>query len=196
MSTQPKHFVTPEEYLELDSKAEYRSEYHNGEMFPMESASRWHDWIFTQLTVLMDLHLRGKKCQAFSSHMRVLAASSGLYTYPDLSVVCGEPQFASFQGDDTLLNPALIVEILSPSTEDYDRGKKAKMYRAMPSLQELLFIAQDSYDVELYRRQTDGTWSLIGANGLDGSIEPTSIQYTLPLRELYAKVVAHRDNAG
>ncbi len=127
--------------------------------------------------------------------MRVLAAPSGLYTYPDLSVVCGEPQFLELQ-DDTLLNPALIVEILSPSTEDYDRGKKAKMYRAMPSLQELLFIAQDSYDVELYRRQTDGTWSLIGANGLDGSIELTSIQYTLPLRELYAKVVAHRDNAG
>ncbi len=70
------------------------------------------------------------------------------------------------------------------------------MYRAMPSLQELLFIAQDSYDVELYRRQADGTWSLIGANGLDGSIELTSIQYTLPLRELYAKVVAHRENAG
>ncbi|MGO9255748.1 MAG: Uma2 family endonuclease [Bryobacteraceae bacterium] len=195
MSTLPRHFITPEEYLELDRKAECRSEYYNGEMFPMESASRWHARIGTQLVFLIEGHLTGKRCEAFPSHMRVLAAPSGLYTYPDLSVVCGEPQFLELQ-DDTLLNPALIVEILSPSTEDYDRGKKAKMYRAMPSLQELLFIAQDSYDVELYRRQTDGTWSLIGANGLDGSIELTSIQYTLPLRELYAKVVAHRDNAG
>ena len=98
--------------------------------------------------------------------MRVLAASGGLYTYPDLSVACEEPQFADAHVD-TLTNPTLLVEILSPSTEDYDRGKKAKLHRASPSLQELLFITQDSCEVELYRRQPDGTWSLIEATGLN-----------------------------
>jgi Uma2 family endonuclease len=94
-----------------------------------------------------------------------------------------------------LTNPTLLVEILSPSTEDYDRGKKAKLYRAIPSLQELLFITQDSYEVELYRRQPDGTWSLIEATGLESTIELTSIAYTLSLRELYEKVLGGADDA-
>ena len=143
---------------------------------------------------LIGQHLRGKRCEAFTANMRVLATASGLYTYADLSVVCEEPQFADAQVD-TLTNPTLLVEILSPSTEDYDRGKKAKLYRAIPSLQELLFIAQDSYEVELYRRQPDGTWSLIEANGLESAIALASIGYTLSLRELYEKVLGDSDNA-
>ena len=126
--------------------------------------------------------------------MRVLAASGGLYTYPDLPVACEEPQFADAHVD-TLTNPTLLVEILSPSTEDYDRGKKAKLYRAIPSLQELLLIAQDSYEVELYRRQPDGTWSLIEAKGLESAIALTSIGYTLLLPELYEKVLGDSENA-
>ena len=124
-----------------------------------------------------------------SAEMRVLALPSGLYTYPDLSVVCGKPQYADSQVD-TLTNPTLLVEILSPSTEAYDRGQKAKLYRSIPSLQELLLIEQETYEVELYRRQPDGTWSIISALGLDSSIELTSIGYTLQLRELYEIVVA------
>jgi Uma2 family endonuclease len=193
MSTLAKHLITPEEYLELDSKAEYRSEYHDGEMFPMEAASPCHSLIGTQLVMLVGVHLREKTCMVFGSDMRILVAPSGLYTYPDLSVVCGKPQLADA---NTLANPMLLVEILSPSTQDYDRGTKSKLYRSIPSLQDLLFIAQNDYDVELYRRQGDATWSLIGANGLDASIELTSIQYTLPLRELYEKVAAYRENAG
>ena len=181
-------FLSPEEYLEIERKADYKSEYYHGEMFAMSGVSRWHDRIDTQLAFLIEQHLRGKKCETFSSNMRVLAVPSGLYTYPDLSVVCEEPQFADAHLD-TLTNPALLVEILSPSTEDYDRGKKAKMYRAIPSLQELLFIAQDSYEVELYRRQPDGSWWLIEAKGLESEITLTSIGYTLSLRELYEKVV-------
>jgi Uma2 family endonuclease len=126
--------------------------------------------------------------------MRVRATASALYTYPDLSVACEEPQFADAQVD-TLTNPALLVEILSPSTEDYDRGKKAKLYRAIPSLQELLIIAQDGYEVELYRRQVDGSWSLIEARGLESSIALTSIGYTVSLRELYEKVLEDSENA-
>jgi Uma2 family endonuclease len=126
--------------------------------------------------------------------MRVLATASGLYTYPDLSVACEEPQFADVQVD-TLTNPTLLVEILSPSTEDYDRGKKAKLYRAIPSLQELLIIAQDSYEVELYRRQADGSWSLMEAKGLESAIALASIGYTLSLRELYENVLGNVENA-
>jgi Uma2 family endonuclease len=188
-------FLSPEEYLEIERKAEYKSEYYHGEMFAMSGVSRTHDRINVQLTFLIAQHLRGKRCEAFTANMRVLAASSGLYTYADLSVVCEEPQFADAQVD-TLTDPALLVEILSPSTEDYDRGKKAKLYRAIPSLQELLFIAQDSYEVELYRRQPDGTWSLIEARGLEAAIALTSIGYTLSLRELCERVLGDSENGG
>jgi Uma2 family endonuclease len=160
----------------------------------MSGVSRKHDRIATQLTFLIAQHLRGKRCEDFSANMRVRATASGLYTYPDLSVACKEPQFADAQVD-TLTNPALLVEILSPSTEDYDRGKKAKLYRAIPSLQELLIIAQDGYEVELYRRQVDGSWSLIEARGLESSIALTSIGYTVSLRELYEKVLEDSENA-
>jgi len=195
MSTLANRFLTPQEYLEMERKAEYKSEYYNGEMFAMSGVSRRHDRIAVRLTFLIEQHVRGKRCEAFSANMRVLATPSGLYTYPDLSVVCEEPQFEDAQVD-TLTNPALLVEILSPSTENYDRGKKAKLYRAIPSLRELLFIAQDSYEVELYRRQPDGTWSLIEANGPESEITLTSIGYTLSLRELYEKARMGSENAG
>jgi Uma2 family endonuclease len=187
-------FLSPEEYLAIERKAEYKSEYYHGEMFAMSGVSRRHDRINVRLTFLIAQHLRGKRCETFSANMRVLATSSGLYTYPDLSVVCEEPQFADAH-IDTLTNPALLVEILSPSTEDYDRGKKAKLYRAIQSLQELLFIAQDSYEVELYRRQPDGSWSLLEAAGLESAITLASIGYTLPLGELYENVLGKSADA-
>lgn len=195
MSTLASRFLSPEEYLEIERKAEDKSEYYKGEMFAMSGASRRHDRIVVPLTILIGQHLKGKRCETFSANMRVLATPSGLYTYPDLSVACDEPQFAD-PHVDTLTNPTLLVEVLSPSTENYDRGKKAKLYRAIPSLQELLFIAQDSYEVELYRRQPDGTWSLIEARGLESAIALTSIGYTLSLRELYERVLGDSENGG
>ena len=195
MSTLASRFLSPEEYLEIERKAEDKSEYYKGEMFAMSGVSRRHDRIVVPLTILIGQHLKGKRCETFSANMRVLATPSGLYTYPDLSVACDEPQFADAHVD-TLTNPTLLVEVLSPSTENYDRGKKAKLYRAIPSLQELLFIAQDSYEVELYRRQPDGTWSLIEARGLESAIALTSIGYTLSLRELYERVLGDSENAG
>jgi len=193
MSTQAKTLYTPEEYIELERKAEFKSEYYNGQIFAMSGASRWHDFIASQLETLIGQHLRGKKCLKFTANMRVLAAPSGLYTYPDLSVTCDEPRFGDPFGE-TLLNPSLLVEILSPSTESYDRGTKAKLYRAIPSLRELLIVSQEDYEVELYRRQPDGTWSLIEAKGLEAEIELESIGYTLRLRELYEIVLAHKDD--
>jgi Uma2 family endonuclease len=188
-------FLSPEEYLEIERQNEHKSEYCSGAMFAMSGVTRRHDRINTRLAFLIAQHLQGKRCEDFSANMRVLATPSGLYTYPDLSVVCEEPQFADGHFD-TLTNPALLVEILSPSTENYDRGKKAKLYRGIPSLQELLFIAQDSYEVELYRRQADGTWSLMEAKGQDGVIALTSIGYTLSLGELYEKARMGTEEAG
>ena len=186
MSTVPKTFVTPEEYLELERKAEYKSEYYNGEIFAMSGASRRHNAIAMHLYGIMDRHLRARKCQGYPSDMRVLAPD-GLYTYPDLSATCEEPRYADTYLD-TLVNPTLIVEILSPSTEAYDRGRKARLYRSMPSLKELLLIAQDQYEVELHRRGEDGNWMLLNAVGLDASIELLSIGCTLQLRELYENI--------
>ena len=190
MPTAPKSFITPEQYLEIERKAEIKSEYYQGEMLAMSGGSRWHGRIAFQLTGLIAQHLADKPCEGYPSDMRVLTPS-GLYTYPDLVVVCGEPQFVDTHLD-TLTNPTLLVEILPPTTENYDLGKKAEMYRTVPTLKELLFVAQDRYHMQLQRRQPDGTWVLIEADGLDSSIELTSIGYTLSLRDAYAIVLRHR----
>ncbi len=187
MASLTKPFVTPEEYLAAERKAEFKSEYFNGEVFAMSGASRRHNLLLSQLHGLVWQHLRGERCLPFLSDMRVLVQPSGLYAYPDLSVVCEEPEFSDAQAD-ALLNPALIVEILSPSTEAYDRGKKARLYREMPSLKEYLLIAQDGYEVELQRRSPDGGWTVLNASGQDSSIELLSIGYTLSLRELYEPI--------
>jgi Uma2 family endonuclease len=189
MSTLAKPFYTPAEYLEQERKAEYKSEYHRGKIYAMSGASRTHDRICAQLHGLIDRHLSDGNCEWFTSDMRVLVEISGLYTYPDLSAVCGEPQFAD-DYFDTLLNPILLVEILSPSTEDHDRGRKADWYRKIPSLKELLLILQESYEVHIERRMPDGTWLLISAAGLDATVELQSIGYTLRLSELYKRVLA------
>ena len=187
MASQPNTFYPAEEYLELERKAEYKSEYYNGEIYAMSGASRNHNAIAFSLTGMVRQHLRGKACRGFTSDMRVLVRPSGLYTYPDLSATCEPPQYLDGQLD-TLLNPSLIVEILSPSTLRYDRGEKANLYRDLPSLHELLLITQDQYEVELYRRESDSEWKLIHVTSPDAIVELRSIGYTLSLRELYENV--------
>jgi Uma2 family endonuclease len=186
MSTLPKTRYTPEEYLDLERKAEYKSEYYDGEIFAMSGASRKHDALAVQLSFLIYQHLRGKGCHTHSADMRV-RISPRAYTYPDLSVVCGEPQFVD-TGLDTLTNPTLIFEILSPSTEFYDLGRKAALYREIDSLQQLVFIWQDSSQIQISTRQPDNSWNLRTVKGLDASVELTPIGYTLKLGELYESV--------
>jgi Uma2 family endonuclease len=194
MSTLPESFLTPEQYLEIERHAEFKSEYYNGEMFAMSGASRWHGRISFRLNSLLEQHLEDKPCEGYASEMRVLTPG-GLYTYPDLVVTCEEPRFQDKQVD-TLLNPTLIVEILSPSAENYDLGRKADLYREIPSLREILFIDQDRYAVQLQRRQPDDTWSLSKVEGLENSVELASIGYTLALKSLYAIVLRHRARAS
>jgi len=185
MSTLAKSFITPEQYLEIERKAEVKSEYYNGEMFAMSGASRQHGRISFQLTGLLQQHLRGRPCEGYTANMRVLTPG-GLYTYPDLTVACNQPAFAEADVD-TLTNPTLLLEILSPSTEGYDLGEKAEMYRKIPSLRELVFVAQDRFHVQVQRRESDH-WTLLEADGLDACIDLISIGYSLRLAELYETV--------
>jgi len=187
VSTQPKTFLTPEEYLELERKAEIKSEYYRGETFAMSGASREHNTLGVNLVSSLHQQLRGKPCEAYKSDMRVKVSPTGLYTYPDVIVVCGEPRFED-AAVDTLLNPAFIAEVLSPSTEAYDRGRKFEQYQAVASLQEYLLVAQDRMHVDLFTRQPDGTWLLRGFTRAEDTIELASIECRVTLGELYEKV--------
>ena len=187
MSTQPKTFLTPEQYLEIERKAEYKSEYYRGEMFAMAGASWAHNLLVSHLLRDIGQQLRGKPCEICPSDMRVRVSASGLYTYPDAVVVCGEPQLLDNQFD-TLLNPHLIVEVLSPSTEAYDRGRKFEHYQSIESLGEYLMISSDRVHADLYTRQPDGRWLLTSAARLEDSLDLQSVGSSLALAGLYEKV--------
>lgn len=187
MSAIPKTKLTPEDYLEFERKSEEKHEYFNGEIFAMSGAKRNHNKITTNLSGLVWQHLKGKNCESYANDMRVFVPATGLYTYPDLVVVCGEPLF---QDDvfDTLLNPVLLIEVLSDSTEGYDRGKKFQHYRSIESLQEYILVSQTEARVEKYVRHGDGFWLLSEAVGLDSEIEFSVIECRILLREIYDKI--------
>lgn len=187
MASRPDTFLTPEEYLEIERKAEFKSEYYEGKMFAMAGASARHAWIVTNLVGELRQQLKTKPCRVASSDLRLRVSPTGLYTYPDVMVVCGEPQYASNQGD-TLLNPTVIIEVLSNSTRDYDRGRKFEHYRSLPSLREYLTVAQDTRHVEHWTRQEENRGILAEFNDLTQSIQLTSIDCVLSLAEVYDKV--------
>jgi Uma2 family endonuclease len=187
MSTQSKPYLTPEQYLEIERKAEFKSEYYQGEMFAMSGARRAHNLIVTNVLRELSTHLRGGPCEVYPSEMRVHVTPAGLYTYPDIVVVCGEPQFLDGEFD-TLLNPKIIVEILSASTEDFDRGKKSDMYRALPSLAEYVMISSLRVRAERFTREADGTWNYDDKTNRDDSIHLKSIDCHLLLAYVYEKV--------
>jgi len=187
MSAIPKTKLTPEEYLEFERKAEERHEYFNGEIFAMSGAKRNHNVIAWNIGGELRQKLKGKNCEAYPADMRVFVPETGLYTYPDLVVVCGEPEFKN-NVFDTLLNPILLVEVLSDSTEGYDRGKKFQHYRSIESLREYVLISQDEARIEKYVKNGDGFWLLSEAVGLDAEIEFSSIECRIALAEVYDKI--------
>jgi Uma2 family endonuclease len=187
MATQPKTFLTPEQYLEIERHAEYKSEYVNGEMFAMAGAQRAHNQLVASLVRELGQRFRGRPCDVYPSDMRVYVKSTGLYAYPDVTAVCGEQLFADGQ-TDTLLNPGLIAEVLSPSTEAYDRGRKFEQYRSIESLREYLLVASDRMHADLYSRQPDGRWLLTSANGPEDFLTLESVGAQLLLSDLYEKV--------
>jgi len=184
---QPQVGLSPEEYLARERRAEIKSEYHDGEVSAMSGASRAHNLIVTNFVRELSLRLRDRDCEVYPSDMRVKVDPTGLYTYPDVIVVCGEPVFED-EHVDTLLNPTLLVEVLSTSTEAYDRGKKFEHYRKLETLQGVVLVAQDEVHAERFTRQPDGQWLLGEASGLEAALHLASIDVTLPLADIYDKV--------
>lgn len=178
---------TVEEYLAFERNAPYKNEFHDGQIYAMTGASRKHNLITINIARELSLQLKKRTCEAYGSDMRVKAAKAHSYHYPDAVVVCGAPEFED-ACVDTLLNPTLLVEVLSPSTESYDRGGKFAHYRKIPTLREYLLVAQDQPSIERYVRQED-VWILSEAIGLDATIPLESIDCTLSLREVYGKVL-------
>ena len=187
MATHPKTLLTPEQYLEIERKAEFKSEYYQGEMFAVAGAKQAHNLIVLNLGAEIRQQLRKRPCRAFVNDMRVCVSATGMYTYPDLTALCGEPQFLD-ETQDTLLNPTLIVEVLSPSTEFYDRVRKFEHYSSVESVAEYLLIASERVRAELYTRQPDGRWLLTTASGMEDSLDLQSVGVHLALADLYEKV--------
>ena len=187
MSLRPKPYLSPEDYLALERSAEFKSEYFDGEIFAMAGASESHNLIVINTIRELSIQLKKRPCKVYANDMRVRVSPTGLFTYPDVMVVCGQAQFDDSHLD-TLLNPTLIVEVLSDSTEAYDRGRKFEHYRKLESLAEYVLITQHRPHVESYRRQPDQRWVFAESDGLDSSLPLDAIDCELALAEIYDKV--------
>lgn len=179
--------LTEEEYLRLDRESDLRHEYLDGEIVAMVGASREHNLITGNAHASLHGQLRKRPCELYANDMRVKVGTSGLYAYPDIVVTCDEPQFSD-DTFDTLLNPTVLIEVLSPSTEGHDRGKKFQLYQKLRSLKEYLLIAQDTYHVDHFVRQGELNWLLTGYDGPDAMIHLPTIDCTLALANIYEKV--------
>lgn len=187
MQAQRQAYFTAKEYLDMERMAPTRSEYYAGEIFAMAGASPNHSEIIANLAYSLVGQLKGRNCHVHPTDLRVHVSKSGLYTYPDVVVVCGRRRYTDSQ-NDTLLNPTVIVEVLSESTESSDRGRKFEMYRTLESLTDYLLVAQDEPLVEHFSRMSDGRWALSEHKGLDAAVTIASIDCTLPLADIYDKV--------
>jgi Uma2 family endonuclease len=184
MSSSPISHLTPEEYLGLERVASAKHEYINGVMVDMAGGSPAHALIATNVVVELGNRLRGGSCLVFNSDVRVSVRWGKLITYPDVSVVCGEVQYLDNERD-TIVNPKLIVEVLSPSTSNYDRGEKSRLYRMLPSLDEYLLIEQKPVEIERYRRLPNGHWEIDVVREEDAIIRLDSVGCDLPVAEVY-----------
>ena len=178
---------TIEEYLDLDRESERKHEFFDGEIFAMSGGSAWHSLIIANTARALGNALAGRPCWTFVSDLRLRVDATGLCTYPDVMVACGELRFADGQSD-TLLNPALLVEVLSPTTADYDRGGKLTHYRSIPSVREYLLLEQDRAHAELYSGSEDDRWLLRDVDGLDAGVQLSSLEIGLEMGELYRQV--------
>lgn len=195
MAAEPKIALTVQDYLDIERESETKHEYLDGAIVAMVGASPAHNRIQTSLIAQLYPRLRRQSCEIFGGDMRVRIERLNMYTYPDLSVVCGTPTFIG-PAPDALLKPTLLVEILSPSTEMYDRVKKFWRYRQLPSLREYVLIAQDRPMIEHYIRQDDGTWNWSAAEELGGTIALPTIGCTLELAEVYEQVTFPPEEAN
>ena len=178
--------MTPEEYLVIEREAEYKSEYYRGEMLAMPSSNANHSRIAVRVAAaLSDRIDSGLNWAVYNSDLRVRTEPGGLYTYPDISIVCGKPMFTDDQRD-VLTNPRLILEVLSPSTEVKDRGFKFRQYKAIPTLEEYVLVSQSEALLEGYGRQPGGEWRIYPeASGLDAVFQSRALGIEIPLAQIY-----------
>lgn len=179
--------ITAQEYLAQERAAAIKSEFYRGEVFAMSGGSPTHSLIAANFIAAAWQELADKPCNVYTSDLRVKVTPAGLYTYPDASIVCGNLEYDDDQ-HDTVTNPTVLIEVLSESTEKYDRGTKSSLYRELPSLQELVLIAQDKPHVERYLRQDRGTWLLHDVRNLSESIELESVGISIAMGGLYRGV--------
>ena len=188
MATKPLTQLTEQDYLDLDRAAEYRSEFVNGEMFAMSGGSPRHARLSGTVFFHLESQLQGKRCRAYPTDLRTLVSASGAYLYPDVSVVCG-PLQTQEGSNDICTNPALIVEVLSPSTAAYDRGLKFQLYRQIPSLNDYLLVHCDDIFIEHYARQPNEGWLLREYRGSDARIPLGNLGCELHLGSVYEGVM-------
>ncbi|HWS87187.1 MAG TPA: Uma2 family endonuclease [Pyrinomonadaceae bacterium] len=186
MSSLPDYYLSPEEYLSLERRAEFKSEYVDGVAYAMSGGSARHNLITGNLVTELNNQLRTRDCQVYPSDMKVRLPNSKKFFYPDVSVVCGEAQFAD-ERQDVILNPVLIVEVLSESTEAFDRGRKFSSYQQIESLREYLLVSQGEFVVEHFLRQETG-WLYTKAAGLDAALTLPTLDCRIALSDLYNKV--------
>ncbi len=188
MSSQPSRRYSLEEYFELELSSEEKYEYFDGEIFNMSGGSPAHEQVIVNLIVALSNKLRGRGCHVFPSNLRIKVPSAPPYRYPDLSVLCDTPRYEKIGGIEALTNPSLLVEVLSSSTEAYDRGDKFTNYKSIESLSEYLLVAQHRPHITHYSKTDNGRWSYEEVNGLDGSIALVALGRELELREVYEDV--------
>lgn len=188
MSQAARKHYTPAEYLALEERAAYKSEYFKGEIFAMAGGSYNHTVISVNMLVALSNGLATRPCVVFNSDMRLLVQANGLYTYPDVSVVCGDPAFVEGR-TDTVTNPQLIVEVLSESTGFYDRNGKFALYRELPSLHEYVLIDQNRVLVEYYRRLNNDEWLLKTFNDLEAVVRLGDLGVEISLKQIYNRVI-------
>ena len=187
MQTKEKVYYSPEEYLELETAAEYKSEYRDGLIIPMAGGTPNHNQIAVNLSAALNFALKGQPYRVFTSDLRLWIPQARLYTYPDVIVVSGQLQFAESRRD-TITNPLIIVEVLSESTANYDRGEKFRFYRTIPTLQEYILISQSEMHVEQFAKTADNKWILSEDDQENSILTLNSIQFQISLRDIYDKV--------
>lgn len=187
MSAQPKPYYTPAEYLAIERESETKNEYFQGEIFAMSGASRAYNLLVKNVLVSLDNRL-SNSCNVFPSDMRVHVAANGLYTYPDVSVVCGEEQYLEDAYLDTLLNPVVLVEVLSKTTARDDRNSKFLLYKSIASLQHYVLVDCQRVNVALYSRGAGSSWLFEESQGVGAVLPLPTLGIEVPLAEIYRRL--------
>lgn len=185
-----KKKLSVEEYLRFEHESPGKHEYYQGEVFANAGAGRLHNKIFSNLFTALGIRLKGKPCQPYGSDLRIHIPANTMFTYPDISVFCGD-LIGSETDDDTIINPSALIEILSPSTKNYDRGNKFKLYRDIPTLKEYILIDSETISVETFRVNASGHWELEEYKKISDTLRIPVADISIPLSEIYEDTRIH-----